>query len=483
MVIAYFSPLNPAPSGISDYSEELLPYLARYAEIELVVDGYTPTNPALNDFPRFTRNEFYARAAKYDVILYHMGNSPAHAGVYETLLRYPGVVVLHDVVLHHLRAWLTLERGNRTEYLAAMRAEYGEPGERAARGEINGRAPADRFEFPLNENVVRAARALIVHSEYAARQIQPRVPGTPVAVIPMGIRLRQVISREAARAALGFAPDEFLIAMFGDVQPNKRVLPALNAFADFHARYPESRLLLIGRPSPLFDVRGAAEMLGAADAVSVTGYVRREDYDLYTAAADLCLNLRYPTAGETSASLLRLFAAEKACIVTDTGAFADLPDEVCIKLRADAQEEKNLRAAFTFFAESPARGAAVGKAARAYVEQGHTLERAASAYADFLNEVAAARAVSRSYLRELTAQDLTGLALESTPVVINAKPVRSQMTPEDLTGSKPTKAVRSASGDWRDEVAEACAFLGIQDERELREIARGIVELGLRETD
>ena len=27
MRLAYFSPLNPQPSGISDYSEELLPYL------------------------------------------------------------------------------------------------------------------------------------------------------------------------------------------------------------------------------------------------------------------------------------------------------------------------------------------------------------------------------------------------------------------------------------------------------------------------
>ena len=77
MLLAYYSPLNPIPSGISDYSEELLTYLAAYAEIELIVDGYTPTNPALQVFPQRSLKEFYARASDYDVILYHMGNSPA----------------------------------------------------------------------------------------------------------------------------------------------------------------------------------------------------------------------------------------------------------------------------------------------------------------------------------------------------------------------------------------------------------------------
>ena len=102
MRLAYFSPFNPTPTGISDYSEDTR-HLAPKAEIELIVDGAPPTNPALAAFPWRTLAEFQARAAKYDVILYHMGNSPADAAIYEMSLRYPGVVVMHDLVLHHLR--------------------------------------------------------------------------------------------------------------------------------------------------------------------------------------------------------------------------------------------------------------------------------------------------------------------------------------------------------------------------------------------
>ncbi len=465
MRLACISPLNPAPTGISDYAEELLPHLARFADIELVVVGALPTNPALNIFPRLTLDEFSSRASEYDVVLYHMGNSPAHALIYETLLKVPGVVVMHDVVLHHLRAWLTLERGKRAEYLDAMKSEYGAAGEQAAWGEINGRALADRFEFPLNENVVRAARALIVHSAYAAKQISRVAPTTPLAVIPMGIALPQVIARDAARASLKLLREEFLIAMFGDVQPYKRVLPALSAFANFHAQFPASRLVLIGRAAPLFDVRGAANALGIANAVHFVGYASREEYPLYIAAADVCLNLRYPTAGETSASLLRLFAAERACVVSDTGAFSELPDEVCIKLRADAEEEKNLREVFEFFARNARRGMLLGKFARAFVEQGHTLEIAARAYADFLQSVIEQRAVSRSYLRAW--QRPTNVTFEET--IHRAAQADTERAARTLM----------PRADWQDELARACADLGIRDNARLRPVAQALTELGL----
>jgi hypothetical protein len=120
MRLAFFSPLNPVPSGISDYSEELLPLLARAFEIELIVDRYLPANPALSRFPRHTPDEFKTRAHEFDLALYQMGNSPAHAKIYKMLREIPGVVVMHDVVLHHLRAWQTLDRGDTKSYIAAM---------------------------------------------------------------------------------------------------------------------------------------------------------------------------------------------------------------------------------------------------------------------------------------------------------------------------------------------------------------------------
>ena len=102
MRIAVFSPLNPIRSGISDYTEELLPALSREAELDLYIDAdYVPSNHSLSEQFRiktFDAARFEPEA--YDAILYHMGNYyAAHRYVYESLKRFPGIVVLHDYVM------------------------------------------------------------------------------------------------------------------------------------------------------------------------------------------------------------------------------------------------------------------------------------------------------------------------------------------------------------------------------------------------
>jgi len=42
--IAFFTPLNPQRGGISDHSEELLPEIAKLADVDIVIGpGYQPT--------------------------------------------------------------------------------------------------------------------------------------------------------------------------------------------------------------------------------------------------------------------------------------------------------------------------------------------------------------------------------------------------------------------------------------------------------
>jgi hypothetical protein len=107
--IAYLSPVNPAPSGISDYSEELLPYLGQYADVTLfVADGVRPTNAQLArhlDVLPIRRLPTLHRQRPFDAIIYHMGNSAVHAEIWRAAQAMPGVVVLHEWVLHHFMLW------------------------------------------------------------------------------------------------------------------------------------------------------------------------------------------------------------------------------------------------------------------------------------------------------------------------------------------------------------------------------------------
>src|SRR5262249_35757278 len=108
MRVAFYSPLPPERTGIADYSALLLPPLAERSEV--AVAG------------RARRRRF----PEAEVALYHVGNNPDYHGwIVDVLRRRPGVVVLHDFVLHHLVAGITLARGDAVGYLNAMERDAG----------------------------------------------------------------------------------------------------------------------------------------------------------------------------------------------------------------------------------------------------------------------------------------------------------------------------------------------------------------------
>src|SRR5439155_4077493 len=53
----------------------------------------------------------------FDVAVYQLGNNPHHDFVYETALKHPGVIVMHEANLHHLIAHLTIKRGDWDGYI------------------------------------------------------------------------------------------------------------------------------------------------------------------------------------------------------------------------------------------------------------------------------------------------------------------------------------------------------------------------------
>ena len=121
--------------------------------------------------------------------MYHIGNDPdAHGWVVDALRRRPGVVVLHDFVLHHLVAGLTIGRKDGHAYLAAMEREAGVPGRLLGYGVLEGRVPplweVRPEEFPLAGEVLDRATGLIVHSQYVAARAREGGYDGPLWVIP-----------------------------------------------------------------------------------------------------------------------------------------------------------------------------------------------------------------------------------------------------------------------------------------------------------
>ena len=384
MKVAYFSPLPPSTSGIADYSALLLPALERLVDVEVVRPGRTRP------------------VADADVALYHIGNDPdAHGWIVDALHRRAGVVVLHDFVIHHLVAGITVGRNDGHAYLSAMEREAGVAGRMLGWGVLEGRVPPlweiRPTEFPLAGEVLDRATAVIVHSRYVEERVREHGYDGPLSRIA-----------HPAWPAPGIPPAPIsgapLFGCFGHLNESKRIPMLLRAFARLRETHPAARLLLVGAEAPAFDLAGRLERLGLdGDGVIREPYVEEERLWALMAACDAVVQLRAPTMGETSGSAIRTLALGKPLVVSDVGWFAELPDAVALKVApgGDAEVEDTVRA-LAQLAE-PGVAARMGAAALDYVRAEHDLDRVAELYAATLERAAGSPAVESAVAHAVAA--------------------------------------------------------------------------------
>ena len=397
MRLAYVSPFPPLTSGIADYSRELAPRLAEAGlDLELFHEGRVPpADPALERLRRRPVRELPSAASEFDLVLYHLGNSlPHHAEMLEVLLELPGVVVLHEFMLHHLVRERTMGAGDPRAYVEEMRYAAGETGRRAAQRLLDTHHPVDVWSYPLFERVVDRSRAVLVHSEFARARVAASRPRARIGTVPFPVELDATEppgSEEHARlrAELGLPAAAFVVAAYGFVTPQKRLAPALAAFARLRAERPAVRFLVAGEISPHFDFAAVLAEVGS-EGVTVTGRLAPERFRAALRVADLAVNLRHPTGGETSASLLRLLAAGVPTAVSRLGGFAELPDGTVAKIPIDEREEELLLALYRAAADDEPFRRALGAAGRRYVEREHALPGAAARWRSALLELTTA---------------------------------------------------------------------------------------------
>jgi glycosyltransferase involved in cell wall biosynthesis len=389
MRIAYYSPLPPQKSGIADYSAELLPHLAEHCEIELIVDE--GSRPEETRFPIHGQRALpgLLAAGRFDAVLYQLGNNrDYHASIYRSLIDHPGVVVLHEYVIHHLVRDLTLFAGDPQAYVREMRYAYGKTGEAMARRCVATGVPLDPWSYPLFERAVDASLGVIVHNQVTRDRVLASRPLARIATVPHHLSLEGLaeVSPEQARRELGIETGTFAVATFGFLTASKRPAVLLRAFARLRREVPAARLLIVGEVSPHFDFdRVFTPEL--REGVTITGRLEIDCFLLYMRACDVAVNLRHPTAGETSGTVIRLLGLGKPLIVNETGSFAEIPDDCCAKVPLDDSEEDLLVAYLRALATDEPLRHRMGENARRHMALHHSLADSARKYTDFLREM------------------------------------------------------------------------------------------------
>lgn len=381
--IAYLSPLPPARSGIADYSWELLPYLAARADLTVFSDDPEVDVPEgvalepLSDFPQARWN--------HDIALYQMGNSTHHTAIYKTAIRFPGVVVLHDYFLHHFIAHTTTGSGNYAGYARELRYALDEDGFAREKAIRLGHQPPPLFELPLNDRLLDISLGAIVHSDYVAGQIMARKPNAQVAVVPQLVVAHEGRSR---RSDMGLDQEVVLFVMAGQVTEAKQLPRVLRAIWALNNRGVPAHLLIVGEVLPEVELAALLAETGTAAHTTTLDFIQSlDEFVNWIATADVVVNLRYPTLGETSSAALRALGQGRPLIVYDHGWYAELPDSVAVKV--DPLDDEALTEAMWSLATDPQRRKAMGKVARTYVADTGSPDKVAAAYIDFLRRLQA----------------------------------------------------------------------------------------------
>jgi SAM-dependent methyltransferase len=200
-------------------------------------------------------------------------------------------------------------------------------------------------------------------------------------------------------------------------------------------------MILVGEPHPDFPLHSLIQSLGLAANVRVLGFQPIPEFVGYLAACDIVLNLRYPTVGENSGTLMRALGLGKAVIVSEVGSFLEFPDAVCLKAPVGADEEAFLFEYLNMLVSRPDIRRAMGAEARRWVETECTWPKVARKYAEFLDSVAfPERVVKQDVVKEdVVEQDEADVGVGSGP----GGPPHYSAEGEYILSWSPTEAARN----------------------------------------
>ena len=366
MTVGFESPLPPARTGVADYSAALLGALRKRGTVEVS--------------PR-----------RADIRLYHLGNNQLHRDIYRHAVAEPGVAVLHDAILQHL----FLGSLNESAYIEEFIYNYGEWHRNLARELWRERASSGAnhryFKYPMLRRIAERSRAIVVHNPAAARLVLEHATAARVIEIPLLFAPPPLPADSEAlrfRQTLGLTARTFLFGVFGYLRESKRIMNILRAFDEIHRRAPHTALLLAGEFGSS-DLERAVKPLLDRPGIRRLGYLAEREFWIAASAIDLCINLRFPTAGETSAICIQMMGLGKPVMLTAGEETSRFPETACLRIEPGVAETASLTEHGILTALFPQTSREIGRRGAEHVHLHHSLERAAEQYWDTLCACAA----------------------------------------------------------------------------------------------
>jgi glycosyltransferase involved in cell wall biosynthesis len=405
--MAFVSPLPPEKTGIADYSAELLPELAKYYKIDLITpQGGISDAWARANCPIRTTEWFSKNALNYDRIVYQFGNSPFHSHMFDLLREYPGVVVLHDFFLGDAY-WH--DEAHKTRPNAWSRELLHAHGYLAVKERFHPNKETNAvWKYPCNLSVIQNALSVVVHSQGSrdlARNWYCDRYGTGWHIVPLLRRPPRVPlapeTRAAARSALEVPEDAFLVCSFGSIGHTKINHRIIAAWGQSSLSSRQSCILVfVGSNHGNKYGNDLVESIKSSALpanIRITGWASESLFRLYLQAADLCVQLRALSRGETSAAVLDCMNHGLATIVNSHGTMAELSNTAVWMIPDQFSDEELADALETLYTNAELRHR-LGRNARRTIVENHLPRTCASRLFSAIEQTYAATQANPSVL-------------------------------------------------------------------------------------
>lgn len=330
--LAYISPLPPVRSGISDYSTELLPELSKYYDIDVIVEQKSVNELWIREHCKIYDTQWFKQnASMYDRILYHFGNSHFHQHMFNLLLDIPGVVVLHDFFLSDVISHMSMYKYENHSFMHELYYSHGYRIFQDNRLEL-------QWKYPCNKRVLDYAKGIIVHSDYSKKLAEHWYEKTYAddwSVIPHLRKPADKLNREKIRQKLGIPSNATLVCSFGMMGPTKMNDRLLNAWLNSSLGNDKKCYLIFVGENQHGDygnkIVRTIKKSNSEKNIQITGWIDSNTFREYLSVADIGVQLRTLSRGETSGTVLDCMNYALATIVNANGSIADLPeDAVCM---------------------------------------------------------------------------------------------------------------------------------------------------------
>ena len=404
--VVFVGPMPPERTGVATYDAAVMAGLQRIGFLEEVpIDVAWPVGS--QDIPAITSHKLG---------ILQMGNHIGfHLQAYRLAHHMPALVTLHDVALDDFVIELQMKQDPLGS--AAVREAA------ALRGRMHSAEVMENepLRDPWCAALSRAARGLIVHSEFGRRYLEEFGCRTPVFVVPhpcvedaAALRRASARAREL-RAPLEAAGVRTLVVAPGDMHRAKCLDAVIDAVASLD---DPVHLVLVGRPVIGYDPEPAIVSAGVGARVTLARDVDDSDFLAWIAAADVVVDLRFPHRGEVSGSLSRAMQAGRPAIVSGTGTYLDLPEGSVVTIAAGEPDEEELASAIRLLASDADMRSRIGNLAAGYVEELTRREATANGYAQAIRSTLALIADPIGPARQRWARALADLGLTESELAL-----------------------------------------------------------------